>query len=352
MKIGIIGAGSIGLYLGALLHQSGATIKFYVRTATLNRWKQKQGENQTLQVHPQKNKTGHSILWKIREMNFTDDITELQNLDAVFVCTKSEAVSDILSQLKILWSLNPQMLVIPWQNGLRASNQIYSLNPGRVLRGLVGYNVAQISECEYRQTTSGLLYLENGREDWDKKWVSQLQQKFAQTEMTLKQVDNILDWQWSKILLNLNNSINALSGVGLVAELRDRQYRRCLSLAMREAMQLLKAKGIRPPKMAALPFVFVVRLLNLPNFIFLPLAQGMLKMDKNARSSMLDDINAKRPTEVDFINGEVVQLAIELGVRANINQKLIELIRKREEGKLGPMAGSDILQEITFSRES
>ena len=56
----------------------------------------------------------------------------------------------------------------------------------------------------------------------------------------------------------------------------------------------------------------------------------MLAIDPLARSSMQDDLMAGRTTEVDWINGEVVQLAQQLGKQAPINKTLIELIKQAE----------------------
>ena len=51
-----------------------------------------------------------------------------------------------------------------------------------------------------------------------------------------------------------------------------------------------------------------------------------------ARSSMADDLAAGRKTEVDYINGELVRLAEELGTDAPVNRKVVELIRRAEAG--------------------
>ena len=47
--------------------------------------------------------------------------------------------------------------------------------------------------------------------------------------------------QWAKLVMNLNNAINALSGLPLAAELAQRAFRRCLAAAQREAIALLDA---------------------------------------------------------------------------------------------------------------
>ena len=56
------------------------------------------------------------------------------------------------------------------------------------------------------------------------------------------------------------------------------------------------------------------------------------KIDANARSSMADDFAAGRPTEIDYLNGEVVRLAAALGRRAPVNETIVALVKQAEAG--------------------
>jgi 2-dehydropantoate 2-reductase len=70
----------------------------------------------------------------------------------------------------------------------------------------------------------------------------------------------------------------------------------------------------------------------LPNSLFKVLAARMLKIDPRARSSMWEDLTAGRPTEIDFLCGEVVALATTLGATAPRNARMVKLIREAEQG--------------------
>jgi 2-dehydropantoate 2-reductase len=76
----------------------------------------------------------------------------------------------------------------------------------------------------------------------------------------------------------------------------------------------------------------------------------MLAIDPHARTSMWEDLQAGRRTEIDYLNGEVVRLAESLGRRAPVNAKLVELIRGVEAGRSTRMAGPELLAEITSAR--
>jgi 2-dehydropantoate 2-reductase len=66
----------------------------------------------------------------------------------------------------------------------------------------------------------------------------------------------------------------------------------------------------------------------------------MVQMGANApgkhRASMLQDVLAKRPTEVDFMNGAIVRWGDELGVPTPLNRALWELVKGLEHSWTDP----------------
>jgi 2-dehydropantoate 2-reductase len=170
---------------------------------------------------------------------------------------------------------------------------------------------------------------------------------FVAAGLPLTQHDEILPIQWAKLLLNLNNPVNALSDLPLRDELAQRAYRRCLAAAQTETLSLLKVAGITPAQVTGVPAHRLPSLLSLPNFIFKRLASKMLAIDPHARTSMWEDLQAGRRTEIDYLNGEVVRLAESLGRQAPINTKLIDLIRKAESTTTQAIPGPTLLKLLT-----
>jgi 2-dehydropantoate 2-reductase len=72
----------------------------------------------------------------------------------------------------------------------------------------------------------------------------------------------------------------------------------------------------------------------------------MLAIDPLARSSMWEDLEAGRVTEVDWINGEVVRLGREYGVVTPVNDRLVELIRNAERGGRRTWSGPELLDVL------
>lgn len=212
-----------------------------------------------------------------------------------------------------------------FQNGLSNVSILKQiLKHHSILEGMVPFNVAVQAVGHFHQGTSGALHLKAYTQQQD------LAELFKQAELEIVFDQDMLAVQWAKILLNLNNSINALSKLPLKQQLSNYQYRQCLAMAQQETLYLLDLAQIKPAKLTAISAHLLPKIISLPNFIFKILSRKMLAIDPLARSSMQDDIMAGRTTEVDWINGEVVQLAQQLGKQAPINKTLIELIKQAE----------------------
>ncbi len=158
-----------------------------------------------------------------------------------------------------------------------------------------------------------------------------LENAFQKAGLEIVFEKDMLAVQWAKLLLNLNNSINALSKKPLKEQLSIRKYRQCVAMAQQEALVLLDYAQIKPAKLTAVPTHLIPNLLSLPNPLFKLLSRKMLAIDPLAWLSMQDDLIAGRPTEVDWINGEVLKLAEQSGRQAPINARLIALIKQSRE---------------------
>jgi 2-dehydropantoate 2-reductase len=117
---------------------------------------------------------------------------------------------------------------------------------------------------------------------------------------------------------------------------------------MAEAIRVLDKAGIRPARMGPLPVSSFPLLLSLPSPLFRIAARAQLKVDPEARSSMWDDLMRGRTTEIDYLNGEIVDLAKRHGIEAPINRKIVELVHEVEAKKSGSpkLAAADLWARI------
>jgi 2-dehydropantoate 2-reductase len=149
--------------------------------------------------------------------------------------------------------------------------------------------------------------------------------------------------------MNLNNAINGLCGLPLVRELAQRSYRRVLAAAQREALDLLAQAKQPIARLAPIPSRWVPRVLEMPDFAFRAIAKTMLAIDPHARSSLQDDLDAGRATEIDYLQGEVAALATRLGRTAPVNAALVALVRAAEAGGRRDYTGDELLAAVHAS---
>jgi 2-dehydropantoate 2-reductase len=257
----------------------------------------------------------------------------------VLVCVKSGATDEVGALLGE--ALAPGTVVLSLQNGMHNAEVLAARLPScTVLAGMVPFNVVTLAPGRFHQATQGRLDAQ--RHDALARW----QPLFVRAGLCLALHDDMPAVQWGKLLLNLNNPINALSGLPIRAMLHDRMLRRCMALAQREALDLMRSAGIRHARMTPLPPQCLPALLGLPNAIFLRLAQRLLAVDPHARSSMADDLAKGRVSEVGFINGEIIMLARRLGRSAPVNARLVALMREAEAGARTRWSGAELLAQL------
>jgi 2-dehydropantoate 2-reductase len=138
----------------------------------------------------------------------------------VLVTVKSAATAGAGAELAR--TLASDAVVISFQNGLDNVDVLRAALPGRtVLAGMVPFNVVHRGDGRFHIATSG------GLEVQADPALGPYREGFRRAGLELREHRDLRPVQWAKLLLNLNNAINALSGLPLQAELSDRRFRRC-----------------------------------------------------------------------------------------------------------------------------
>ncbi|WP_354643021.1 2-dehydropantoate 2-reductase [Kitasatospora camelliae] len=263
--------------------------------------------------------------------------------DYVLVTVKSSGTAAAGRELAP--HLGPDPVVVSLQNGLRNPAVLRAELPGRtVLAGMVPYNVLQTVPGTFHQGTAGSLMVE------DAPGVAGLLAALTRAGLPAEVRRDMPAIQHGKLLLNLNNAVNALSGLPLRDQLGQRAYRLCTAMCQAEALAAFRAEGVRPARLGPLPTSLTPRLMRLPDPLFRRLAAASLRIDARARSSMWEDLERGRPTEIDALQGEVVALAARHGLAAPANARLAELVREAERAGAGGARrwdGEELLAELT-----
>jgi 2-dehydropantoate 2-reductase len=157
--------------------------------------------------------------------------------------------------------------------------------------------------------------------------------------------------QWGKLLLNLNNALNALADLPLRRQLAQRAWRQLFADQIAEGLAAIKAEGIRPVSSTPIPPSWMPALLRLPDAVFAVLLASSMKIDPEARSSMWEDLQRGRPTEIDYLQGVITAIAGRHGLKAPLSHRIVTLIKSAEAaGKGSPGLTPEQIRLADFSR--
>lgn len=321
----LMGAGSVGCFVGGRLAAAGAEVHFVGRPRVLEALAAKGLKLTDLELP---------------EVNLPAAALQLHaaapaGAALVLLCVKS---GDTAEAARLLAALPAGTPVLSLQNGIGNAAAGAAAAPALTwLAGMVPFNIAELAPGHFHRGTSGRLAAQ------DHPALRRWQPLFEAAGLPLTLHGDLAPVQWGKLLLNLNNPVNALSGLPLRAQLLDRDLRRVFAALQTEALRVLAAAGIAPAQVAALPPALMPHVLRLPDWAFERLARRMLRIDDQARSSMADDLARGRSTEIDALSGAIVRLAHRQGLPAPLNQRMVELLSQPKPPVLGGRAMRELL---------
>lgn len=316
----VVGAGAIGCYVGGRLAAAGQQVSLVGRPAILA-----DIAAHGLQITDMDGFAAHVPADRLQLAASVADV-DRSGAPVVLLCVKGGATAQAAGEIGAV--LGAQAVVISLQNGVDNVQRIRAAAPRLdVVAGMVPYNVVLSGPAKAHRATTGQLHIgPSGRS-------AEVAACCQAAGLPMVVVPDMQAVQWGKLLLNLNNPVNALSDLPLRDELMDRDYRLVLAALQTEALQALDAAGIAPAKVATAPPRVLPRILRLPNWLFTRVAARMLRMDASARSSMWDDLQKGRTTEIDDLCGAVVRLARQHGTAAPVNAQMLALVQSHRAGQ-------------------
>ena len=312
----VMGAGAVGCYLGGSLQAVGVPVTYVGRPRVLDE----------LRVHGLRltDLDGGDRALPASALTLATSVPADVRFALVLLCVKSGATAEAVASLAAV--LAPDTPVVSMQNGVSTADVARAAAPNlRVLAGMVPFNVARLGAGHFHRGTTGVLAAQD--DPALHRWTA----VFKNAGLGLELHPDLRAIQWAKLLLNLNNPVNALSGLPLRRQLLDRRYRACLAALQQEALETLRAAHIAPARLTPVPAGWLPALLRLPTPLFRLLAARMLRIDEKARSSMADDVALGRTTEIDALCGEVVRMARRQGLGAPLNDRMASLVQRRPE---------------------
>ncbi|PKY43602.1 hypothetical protein RhiirA4_398931 [Rhizophagus irregularis] len=273
-------------------------------------------ENDEIEAEDEKDEYEEKIVILRDEIFYETDLKELIkfNPDYVIVTLKSNQISDVFNELK---DLDGKTTIVSIQNSFHNAEIIKQFLPNTtIIRGLLNdMTVTHDSSCHFIQqsSSSGSIVLESIPE------TLHFQKILEQNELPCVISYDIEDLMYFKLLINLNTSLFALSGLSYVEYLQDNNFREIYKKCIFEGLNVYRLNGITFSE--NLLMKNLVKCLGyVPEWVSnLALEHFLITKKRNLNSSMVYDFKSARKTEVEFLQGEIVKLGER--IRSKDNQR-------------------------------
>jgi 2-dehydropantoate 2-reductase len=301
MKIAVIGAGAMGSLFGALLAEAGNEVWL------LDIWEEHVNAIKEKGLTIESTEPTRSV-----PINATTNPHQIGAADLLIVFVKSMHTQKAADTSKEL--AGKETLVLTLQNGMGNTDiLVETIKSAPVLAGTTSHGATLLGPGKIRHAGLGPTII-GMWSDTDSSLAQGIAAAFNKATIDTEVAEDIRNVVWGKLLVNVGiNAITALTGIKN-GQILDLEITKALSrAAVEEAMAVARAQGI------------VVRD-DAPEHVFQVARATALN-----RSSMGQDVDNQRQTEIDAINGVVVREGNRLGINTPVNQTLTTLIETLQE---------------------
>jgi 2-dehydropantoate 2-reductase len=297
MKITIIGAGAMGCLFGALLTEQGMDVQLIdVRKQQVNTLK----EHGLIIFHEGKK--------RIVRVRATTEPAEIAGTELAIIFVKHAQTAAAAQTAACLLGENGYALTL--QNGMGNAEILADiLGKDQVLCGTTAQGAMALGPGRIQHSGVGDTVIGRWGQRRDSP-VAEVAEIFSAAGIRSRVIEEIEPVLWKKLCVNVGiNALTALTGLRN-GQLLDQEVTRLL-------MQDLVAEAVKVAAACSIEF---------PVDIVEHVEQVAQATGLN-RSSMGQDIDAQRPTEIEAINGYIVRKAQERGIATPVNQTLVRLVQ-------------------------
>ena len=300
MRIAVIGPGAIGLFIAYILENVGLQTTLVYR----NRFRRLLA----IKNSGPKVKVGVRTYELSAKSSFPSAAKREDPYDIVFIATKAYDFKKALyTALKLL---RKDGLLASIQNGIGSLEEAEKvLGKDRVVAAVITYGVTRSDITTSELRGIGKIYMGQRTVEISPK-VQQLAEILVKGGANVEVVDNIDSYRWLKVLVN--------AAIGPVTSVFNMENRVVLEnrYAQELAISIVK-EGVN--------IVNLMRI-SLPDN---PVDEMLRVARKTAgnKSSMLQDILAGRETEINYINGAIVEYGRRYNISTPINETMTYIIR-------------------------
>lgn len=315
MRIAVIGAGAIGGLVAGYLKEKGEDVSLIGRANSVKVIKER----------------GLHLSGVRGEARVKIDVFEKLEFkpDLLILAVKTQ---DLASALEANLEFSRGTVVLTTQNGMQADNiaaryiLLENIVSSIVMFGSTCLGPASIVHNFEGKWIIGRL---SGQNDGTVSMVSETLNKIFPTIVT----ENLLGMKYLKIFVNANNCIPAILGLTMQEAFADIDISRISIAIWREGLDIVSKSG---RKLVSLPDFSTEKLTSLTSLPISEAAGIFSNIMKNLSKeplygSILQSIKRGSPSEIDYINGEFVNIAKEKSLSAPLNEKLVWMVHQVEE---------------------
>ncbi len=293
----IIGAGAVGTALGSVLYSNIGNRFSYIATGRREERIRKNGLLvNSKRIYPE----------------VTSDIHK-RKTDLVILCVKNYDLESAISDLKKVVDSNT--IILPLLNGVTAVDRVTEAFPeNQVLYGIIMRTDANRTEENVTYSTLGEIQYGMKKGEENNELLNSIKDFFDEAGINAKAYDDIIYMQWRKWLVNVgSNQVSVLTGAKFKYFGQFEEIVFLMRDAMQEIVEISKKLNI-----------------GLTEKDREEIEKILINYPPEKRTSMLQDLEAKRRTEIDYFAGTVVELGKKVGVPTPVNQTLYYAIKARE----------------------
>ncbi|GED01350.1 ketopantoate reductase family protein [Bacillus atrophaeus] len=327
MRIAVLGAGSLGTIVGAYLAAGGMDVELI----------------DTYQAHVDAlNHKGAKVIGTTDFQAKVKAITpenKSGKYDLVLLLTKQLYNDSVLQEL--LPFLGADSIVCSLQNGIPEEKVASIVGRERTIAGSVEFGATFIEPGVSRLTTEYAHFKKYAFQ------IGELNGEITERIQRIKSIldlvggthisDNLVGTKWSKLLIN--NAFSGLSAAlnGKYGDILDNEIGIVSAVHIAdETIKVGHANGVTFAKMGGLD----IESLELTSENDLPdriqTFRAAMESSRLLKASMLQDIEKKRKTEIDYINGVVPRLAEGTGISTPYNDIVVKLVKTAEQYQTVP----------------
>ncbi len=317
LKIAILGAGAVGSALGVLLARQGHDVTLIGRPAHVAAVRRQGG----LQVDGSLGEFMVPI--KASEsLDFQPDLALL----TVKTQDAATAVRDNLPSLA-----NAPLVTL--QNGVRSDELVAEILPrNQIISAVVFVGATYLTPGMVTILQPGALVIGRPFGPRDSQ-VDAITRVLNRAVLTCTS-NNIYGAHWLKLIINLNNALPALTDCTVSQVSADPYLGRLAVELMREGLRVVDHASIRLTSLPRMPVGLIRLIAWLPAGLAARLLASMARRIETRWpyiGSTLQSIRRGRPTEIDYLNGEVARLGEQVGMPAPLNTRIVELVHTVEQ---------------------